>query len=130
MVATSLIIPAAVEPDKYLQESLFFLTEALTVLQWGRASDRLGRRPILLAGMIGLFMAMVTFGFSKYFWIIVLSRCAQGVFNGNIGVSKSVMGEITDETNAAEAFSFIPLMWLTGITIGHVLLELLTIPIA
>jgi hypothetical protein len=29
------------------------------------------------------------------------------------------MAEITDETNIADAFGFIPLMWASGVTIGY-----------
>jgi MFS family permease len=111
-----------------MQESIFFAAEALTVIQWGRWSDRIGRRPILLGGMIGLFGSMIGFGLSHHFWSMLLSRCAQGVFNGDIGVTKryvicklasrkekdfevSVVAEITDDTNIAEAFAFLPFVW-------------------
>ncbi|TFK34502.1 major facilitator superfamily domain-containing protein [Crucibulum laeve] len=99
-------------------ESIFYAAEALTVLHWGRASDILGRRPILLGGMLGLALAMMGFGLSRYYWMLILSRCFQGAFNGNIGVTKSVMAEITDSTNAAQAFSFLPVAWSIGSTLG------------
>ncbi|KAF8640218.1 hypothetical protein AX16_010115 [Volvariella volvacea WC 439] len=102
-------------------ESLFFISEALTVFQWCRASDRLGRRPILLLGPIGLALSMLSFGLSKTFWALVVSRCFQGICNGNIGVSKSVLGELTDATNMADAFAMIPLMWSVGTTVGPIL---------
>ncbi|KAF8071614.1 major facilitator superfamily multidrug-resistance, DHA1 sub-family [Lyophyllum atratum] len=109
-------------------ESAFFFAEAFTVFQWGRASDRFGRRPILLLGPIGLSLAMLSFGLSNNFWTLVVSRCMQGVFNGNIGVSKSVMGEITDSTNIADAFAMMPLMWSIGSTVGPILGGLLSQP--
>ncbi|RDB23784.1 Protein ZINC INDUCED FACILITATOR-LIKE 1 [Hypsizygus marmoreus] len=101
-----------------LIESIFYAAEALTVLQWGRASDMIGRRPILLGGMLGLSLSMLGFGLSKSYWMLILSRCAQGAFNGNIGVTKSVMAEITDATNAPQAFSFLPVAWSIGSTLG------------
>jgi len=102
----------------FFQESIFYAAEALTVLHWGRASDTIGRRPILLGGMIGLAGSMIGFGLSKRYWMLILSRCAQGAFNGNIGVTKSVMAEITDVTNSAQAFSFLPVAWSVGSTLG------------
>ncbi|KAF8636255.1 hypothetical protein AX16_011025 [Volvariella volvacea WC 439] len=99
-------------------ESIFYAAEALTVVHWGRASDIIGRRPILLGGVAGLAFSMLGFGLSKYYWMLILSRCMQGAFNGNIGVMKSVMGEITDSTNAAQAFSFLPVAWSIGSTVG------------
>lgn len=107
------------QKTKFLvQESIFYVAEALTVINWGRASDRLGRRPILLGGMLGLALSMLSFGLSKKYWMLIISRCAQGVFNGNIGVTKSVMAEITDATNAPQAFSFLPVAWSIGSTVG------------
>jgi len=49
---------------------------------------------------------------------LVISRCLCGLLNGNIGVMKSVMGELTDPTNRAEGFSLMPVVWATGATLG------------
>ncbi|TFK75575.1 MFS general substrate transporter, partial [Pluteus cervinus] len=109
-------------------ESVFFVTEALTVFQWGRASDRYGRKPILVLGPLGLALAMLGFGFSKSFWPLVAFRCFQGAFNGNIGVSKTVMAELTDETNKAEVFVVMPLVWSVALSVGPALGGLLASP--
>jgi MFS family permease len=104
-----------------LIESLFFATEAITVLQWGRVSDRVGRKPVLLVGLFGIVLSMLSFGLSRTFWMLVISRCLTGLLNGNIGVMKSVMGELTDSTNRAEGFSFMPVVWGLGATLGPLL---------
>lgn len=46
------------------------------------------------------------------------SRCLNGMLNGNIGVIKSMLAELTDETNMARGFSLIPVIWALGGTIG------------
>ena len=69
------------------QESTFFLAEAVTVVFWGMASDRFGRRPVLLFGPLGLSLVMVAFGMTTAFPWLVVFRFLQGVFNGNIGIS-------------------------------------------
>ncbi|KAJ6608660.1 major facilitator superfamily domain-containing protein [Mycena sp. CBHHK59/15] len=101
-----------------LLESTFFLAESLTVFQFGRLSDIYGRRPILLLGPLGLGISMLGFGLSGTFWSLMIFRCAQGAFNGNIGVSKTVMNEISDPTNVADIFSLIPVMWSIGATMS------------
>jgi MFS family permease len=53
------------------------------------ASDRFGRRPILILGPLGLTVAIIAFGMSTQFWPLVFFRCLQGTFNGNIGVAGS-----------------------------------------
>ena len=63
---------------------------------------------------------MVGFGLSTKYWALILSRCAEGALNGNIGVSKSMMAEITDSTNRARGFAYLPMIWSLGSTIGYV----------
>ncbi|KAK1226807.1 hypothetical protein PQX77_010214 [Marasmius sp. AFHP31] len=109
-------------------ESLFFVTECLTVFHWGRMSDRVGRRPVLLIGPLGLTFAMLGFGLSKTFWHMVVFRCAQGVFNGNLGVVKTLMAEFTDDTNLSDAFMLLSLTWNVGGTIGPALGGILSDP--
>jgi MFS family permease len=98
--------------------SLYFAAEAVTVLQWSRLSDYVGRKPVLLCGLLGTMVASVLFGLSRSFSALVFSRCLHGMLNGNIGVMKSMMAELTDETNMARGFSLIPVTWAVGGTIG------------
>ena len=49
------------------------------------------------------------------------SRSLNGALNGNIGVLKSMIAEITDSTNLAQAYGFLPISWSTGGTLGYVL---------
>ncbi|KAJ7025548.1 major facilitator superfamily domain-containing protein [Mycena alexandri] len=102
----------------YACESMFYVTEALTILQWSRASDRIGRKPILLIGLFGTAMSMLLFGLSRTFWGFVLSRCLTGLLNGNTGVMKSTMGDLTDASNRAQGFSYLPLVWCVGASLG------------
>ncbi|EAU85270.2 major facilitator superfamily transporter [Coprinopsis cinerea okayama7 len=101
-----------------LIESLFFATEAITVLQWSRTSDVIGRKPVILIGMIGTMISMLLFGLSRTFWTLVVSRCLTGLLNGNIGVLKSAMGELTDSSNRADAFALMPVAWGVGASVG------------
>ncbi|KIK52657.1 hypothetical protein GYMLUDRAFT_1028562 [Collybiopsis luxurians FD-317 M1] len=99
-------------------ESLFYATEAMTVLQWSRASDTIGRKPILLIGVAGSMISMLLFGLSTTFWALVVSRCLTGLLNGNIGIMKSTIADLTDPTNRAEGISMIPAVWSFGATMG------------
>ncbi|KAG8213658.1 MFS general substrate transporter [Butyriboletus roseoflavus] len=104
-----------------LIESLFFVTQAMTVLQWSRASDHIGRKPVLLLGVFGLSISMFCFGLSRTFTGLVLSRCITGALNGNVGVMKSMLGELTDSTNRAQGFALLPIAWSLGMTLGPVI---------
>ncbi|ORY23550.1 major facilitator superfamily domain-containing protein [Naematelia encephala] len=99
-------------------ESIFSLTQLVTVFFWGSLSDRIGRKPVLIIGCVGSSVSAVAFGLSKSFPMLVLTRCLNGVMNGNIGVLKAIMAEICDETNEAKAFSFFPLCLNIGVLIA------------
>ncbi|KAG9314810.1 major facilitator superfamily domain-containing protein [Chiua virens] len=101
-----------------LLHSLFFATQALTVLHWSRLSDHTGRKPVILTGLVGLSASMYCFGLSKSFWGLVMSRSLNGALNGNIGVIKSMMAEITDSTNLPQAYAYMPIAWSSGATLG------------
>ncbi|KAF8344729.1 major facilitator superfamily domain-containing protein [Amanita rubescens] len=103
-----------------LIESTFFFAEAVAVIPWGIASDRFGRRPVLLLGPLGLAVAMLGFGMSTRLFPMVVFRWVQGMCNGNIGMFSVFDGDIliTDSSNIADAFAFLPVVWATGVTIG------------
>ncbi|KAG1864914.1 major facilitator superfamily domain-containing protein [Suillus subluteus] len=111
-----------------LLQSLFFATEALTTFHWSRLSDLVGRKPILLIGLTGISISMYSFGLSRTFWSVILSRCLCGALNGNVVVMKSMVADITDSTNMPQAYGYIPFAWQAGIALGPLVGGLLAHP--
>ncbi|KAJ7149118.1 major facilitator superfamily multidrug-resistance, DHA1 sub-family, partial [Mycena filopes] len=101
--------------------SLFFLTQALTVFHYARLSDKIGRKPVVLVGLVGLSLSMFCFGLSRTFVGMVLSRSLNGALNGNIGVIRSMVVEMTDSTNIAQAYAYMPLGWSLGGVLGNMI---------
>ncbi|RYY87313.1 MFS transporter [archaeon] len=52
---------------------------------WGVVSDRLGRRPTILFGLLGTAVSALAFGFAPNFYAAVAARFMWGFLNGNIG---------------------------------------------
>ncbi|KAG0698309.1 major facilitator superfamily domain-containing protein [Suillus ampliporus] len=91
-----------------IMHSVFYVAQALTTLQWNRLSDHVGRKPVILTGLFGISISMFLFGLSKTFGGLIMSRALCGALNGNSGVIKSMMIDVTDSTNMAQAFGFLP----------------------
>ena len=50
----------------------------------GALSDKIGRRPVLLIGILGLALMMVIPAFSHSLWLIFFSRLIGGMMSSNI----------------------------------------------
>lgn len=101
-----------------LVESCFALCQFIVSPIWGRLSDRVGRKPVLIASMCGLCISMNFFGLSRSFAALIASRCINGLFGGTVGILKTILGESTDATNSARAFSLLPIFFSVGSIIG------------
>ncbi|KAI9028351.1 major facilitator superfamily domain-containing protein, partial [Phycomyces nitens] len=98
--------------------SIFFIGQLFSAIPWGRYSDRHGRRPVLLTGLIGNAVSTFAFGLSKNLWWAIGSRAICGIMNGNTAVARSMLAEITDETNRPFAFSIFGFCWGIGLIGG------------
>jgi MFS family permease len=101
--------------------SAFHIGALLGNFAWGIASDRIGRKPALIGGLFGTAIAASMFGFAPTYWVAVLARFLWGFLNGNVGVSKTYIAEITDDTNSDKAMALYGTLGGFGRTIGPVL---------
>lgn len=106
----------------------FYLGGLIGNVLWGSASDRYGRRPVLLYGLLGTAFSAILFGFAPSYPLAVLSRFIWGLLNGNIGISKTYLGEISDDTNSARGMALYAVIGGSGRFFGPLLGGLLYDP--
>ncbi|ELP92094.1 hypothetical protein EIN_379810 [Entamoeba invadens IP1] len=99
--------------------SSFSIAQFLSSFFIGSLSDNFGRRPILLGGTFGIAICNVLFGFCTNYYYAISIRLLNGFLNGNVGVIKSYMGELTDDSNRTQTFNFIGLTWSVGAVFGN-----------
>ncbi|KAG1780683.1 major facilitator superfamily domain-containing protein [Suillus placidus] len=99
-------------------QSSYYTAQALTILHWSQLSDHIGRKPLMLTALFAIVVSMFSFGLSKTFVGLVISRAFCGAFNGSNGVIKSMVMDITDVTNMPKAYSYMPLPWMLGTLVG------------
>ena len=56
---------------------------------WGGLSDRIGRRPVLMIGLVGNTVFFTMFGLANTLLMALVARFLAGVFNGNIAVARA-----------------------------------------
>ncbi|KAJ3535887.1 hypothetical protein NM208_g2108 [Fusarium decemcellulare] len=97
----------------------FTLAELLSGAFWGRLSDRIGRRPVLLGGLSGTALSALFFGFASNFPMALFARAAGGLLNGNSGVLQTMVAElVTVEQHQPRAYTVMPMVWCLGTIIG------------
>lgn len=62
--------------------SAFTFAEFSTGLLWGRLSDKIGRKPVLLTGLAGTALSVLVFGFAPNIWVALIARALGGLLNG------------------------------------------------
>jgi MFS transporter, DHA1 family, tetracycline resistance protein len=109
---------------------LGLLMAAYSVMQfvfapvWGRLSDRVGRRPILLISTAGavasyaLFAYATRFEGSLAFWLIVLSRALAGLCGANITVAQAYIADITPLDQRSKRMGLIGMAFGLGFILG------------
>ncbi|KAL4976941.1 major facilitator superfamily domain-containing protein [Aspergillus desertorum] len=99
--------------------SSFTFAEFSAGMFWGRMSDKIGRKPVLIMGLVGTAISMVVFGFAPNLATAMIARALGGLLNGNIGVLQTTVAEIvTVKEHQPRAYSIMPFVWCLGSIIG------------
>ncbi|KAI3318771.1 MFS general substrate transporter [Xylariaceae sp. AK1471] len=101
-----------------LIESLFSLTQMVVMVAWGKAADRVGRKPVLVSSLLGVAVSTSLFGLAKTIWQMILFRCLAGVFAGTIVTIRIMITEQSTKNTQARAFSWFAFAGNVGIFIG------------
>jgi multidrug resistance protein len=96
----------------------FSLAQLLSAPFWGGFSDRYGRRPALLSGLILSAVAYVIFAYAGTMWMLLLSRLVQGAGGGTIGVVQAYVADVTDPKDRAKSLGWLSAVTSLGAVIG------------
>ena len=85
---------------------------------WGGLSDRIGRRPVLMIGLLGNTVFFTMFGLANTLYMALIARFFAGVFNGNIAVARAYIGDVSTSTQLASRMGIIGAAFGLGFTVG------------
>lgn len=106
---------------------LYSLLQFLYAPVWGRISDRVGRKPVLVLTCAGTLTSYVLWVFSGSFSLLVASRLLGGVMAGNISTATAVIGDVTTPATRSRGMAFIGMAFGMGFLFGPVIGGLLSV---
>jgi len=94
---------------------------------WGRLSDRIGRRPVLLVSTAGAAVSYVVFGYgstlagSTALVVLLLSRMVAGICGANITVAQAYIADITPPEQRSKRMGLIGMAFGLGFIFGPII---------
>ena len=99
----------------------FSAAQILSAPVWGRVSDKYGRRPALLIGLMASAIAYVVFGLAHSLWLLFLSRLIQGAGGGTTGVANAYIADSVEPGDRARALGWLSAATSAGVMLGPVI---------
>ena len=96
----------------------FSVAQLVSAPAWGWMSDRYGRRPAILFGLLVSAVAYVIFAFAGTLWLLFLSRLIQGLGGGTIGVVQAYVADISEQKDRAKALGWLSAVTSLGAVVG------------
>ena len=107
------------DPDVVaLLMATYSFTQFLAAPLWGRMSDRVGRRPVLIASLAGAVVSYVWLGFADSLWALFAARAMGGLMAGNISAAFAYVADVTTRADRARGMGRIGAAFGLGFIIG------------
>ncbi len=98
--------------------AVFSLCSFIATPLIGRLSDKYGRRPLLVASIIGTTISFVMAAFAPSALFLFLARALDGITAGNIPVASAVISDTTPPKDRAKGFGIIGAAFGFGFVFG------------
>ncbi len=99
----------------------YAVVQLMSAPQWGRVSDRFGRRPAMMIGLGGSALAYLVFAFAPTLDWLFLSRIVQGAGGGTVGVIQAYVADSTRPEDRAKALGWLSAATNAGVALGPVI---------
>jgi MFS family permease len=98
--------------------AIFSVMQFVFIPIWGRLSDRVGRRPVLLWSIFASSAGMALLGFAPTLALVLAARAFSGVATANIAVAQAYIADVTTPENRARGMGMIGIAFGLGFILG------------
>jgi MFS family permease len=105
-------------PVVTLISSGYSLMQFVFAPMWGRLSDRIGRRPVVLTSVAFALTGWVVLGASTTLWMFVLSRLIAGFGNANLGTVQAIVADVLPPKERARGMGMVGAAFGLGFLFG------------
>ena len=85
---------------------------------WGRLSDRIGRRRVMLITIAGTALSLLALGLSQSLLAMLAARLLGGAFAGNLGVAAAYIADVTAEQERTRWMGLLGASFGVGFVLG------------
>ncbi len=96
----------------------YSMTQFIFAPLLGRLSDRIGRRPIIMLGLLGSSLSYLIYGFTDSFAGLLISRAVHGACAATISTAQAYVADTTEESKRAQAMGMIGAAFGLGFVLG------------
>jgi len=129
MIGFGIVIPvlpiyAKSEPFKLSPSQLGWLVGVFSLVQlvaspvFGKISDRIGRKPVLIISIIGTAVGFFILGAANSAWMLFLGRIIDGLSGGNIATAQACVADVTSPEHRSRAMGMIGAAFGLGFIMG------------
>lgn len=127
IVALGIVIPVlpfqlrALGAGEALTPVIFTVYSAAAFLSaplWGRLSDRIGRKPVLLIAITASTLSYLWLAGADQMWEVFAARLFAGATSGWLAASQAFVADVTDRRGRARGMALLGIAFGIGFTIG------------
>lgn len=109
-----------------LLASSYSMMQFLFAPVWGRLSDRIGRRPVLIWSIFGTALGYIVFAFANVLPMLFASRILDGITGANISTAQAYLSDVTDPKDRAKTYGMFGAIFGIGFAVGPMIGALLS----
>ncbi len=101
--------------------ALYSLMQFIFAPFWGRLSDRVGRRPIIIVTLVGSAVSALIIGFAGALWVLFLARALNGISGASYSTAQAYVADVTTPEDRARGMGMIGAAFGLGFILGPAL---------